>query len=77
LYRSEDQHGNWLDSIRTRRPNIATAEIGHRSCSTCLLHHIAMRTGRKLQWDPEKEKFLNDDEANRMLSRPQRKPYTF
>lgn len=77
LYRSEEQHGNWLDSIISRKPNISTAEIGHRACSTCLLHHIAMHTKRKLQWDPAKEKFIDDDDANTYLSRVQRKPYGF
>jgi predicted dehydrogenase len=77
LYKSDDQHGNWLDCIRTRKAPIAPVEIGHRACSTCLLHHIAMKTSRKLYWDPEKERFNKDDEANSMLSRPQRSPYTF
>jgi hypothetical protein len=72
---SEDQHGNWLEAIKNRRAPIAPAEIGHRACSTCLVHHIAMKTGRKLRWDPVKERFRNDDEANGMLSRPQRYPY--
>ena len=53
----------------------APAEIGHRACSTCLLHHIAMKTKRHLHWDPAKERFINDDAANAMLSRPQRAPY--
>ncbi|WP_263410242.1 Gfo/Idh/MocA family protein [Terriglobus tenax] len=75
LYYSEDQHGNWLDCIRSRKQPIAPAEIGHRACSTCLVHHIAMKTGRRLRWDPVKEHFLNDEDANRYLSRPQRKPY--
>jgi predicted dehydrogenase len=74
---STDQHGNWLESIRTRKPPIAPVEVGHRACSTCLLHHIAMRANRHLHWDPAKERFLNDDAANAKLSRPQRKPYTF
>jgi len=77
LYKSDDQHGNWLECIRTRKAPVAPVEIGHRACSTCLLHHIAMKTKRKLYWDPEKERFKNDDEANSMLSRPQRPPYTF
>jgi predicted dehydrogenase len=77
LYRSEHHHGNWLDSIRTRKPNIATAEIGHRACSTCLLHHIAMRAQRKLHWDPVQERFINDDTANRLLAREQRAPHGF
>jgi predicted dehydrogenase len=75
LYQSDDQHGNWLECIRSRKAPIAPAEVGHRACSTCLLHHIAMKTGRRLYWDPVKERFKNDDEANKMLSRPQRSPY--
>jgi predicted dehydrogenase len=75
LYESKDQHGNWLECVRSRKTPIAPVEIAHRSCSTCLLHHIAMKTGRKLYWDPVKERFKNDDEANAMLSRPQRWPY--
>ena len=51
-------------------------EVAHRACSACLLHHMAMKTKRKLYWDPVKERFKNDDEANAMLSRPQRPPYT-
>jgi len=77
LYKSEDQHGNWLECIHTRQQPIAPVEIGHRACSTCLLHHIAMKAKRKLYWDPMKERFKNDDEADAMLSRPQRWPYMF
>jgi predicted dehydrogenase len=75
LYKSDDQHGNWLECIRSRKAPIAPAEVGHRACSTCLLHHIAMKTKRRLYWDPVKERFKNDDDANCMLSRPQRAPY--
>lgn len=75
LYYSEDQHGNWLDCIKSRKEPIAPAEVGHRACSTCLIHHIAMKTGRRLHWDPVRERFLNDDDANSRLSRPQRKRY--
>jgi predicted dehydrogenase len=77
LRRSEEQHGDWLDSIKSRKPPAATAEVGHRACSTCLLHHAAMKTGRHLKWDPKAERFIGDGEANAMISRPQRKPYTF
>jgi predicted dehydrogenase len=75
LYESKDHHGNWLECIRTRQQPIAPVEVAHRSCSACLLHHIAMKTGRKLYWDPLRERFKNDDAANAMLSRPQRWPY--
>jgi predicted dehydrogenase len=72
---SKSHHGNWLEAIRARRQPIAPVEVAHRSCSACLLHHIAMKTKRKLYWDPLRERFRNDDEANAMLSRPQRAPY--
>jgi predicted dehydrogenase len=77
LYVSNDQHRNWLDSIRSRQIPISPVEMGHRACSTCLLHHIAMKTNRRLSWDPQQERFHNDDDANARLSRPQREPYTF
>ena len=75
LYKSDDHHGNWLECVRSRRQPIAPVEVAHRSCSACLLHHIAMKAKRKLFWDPAKERFKNDDEANAMLWRPQRPPY--
>jgi myo-inositol 2-dehydrogenase/D-chiro-inositol 1-dehydrogenase len=75
LVRSADQHGNWLEAIRSRLPPISPAEVGHRSTSACLVSHIAMKLGRKLAWDPQRERFRDDDEANAMVSRPQRPPY--
>jgi predicted dehydrogenase len=75
LYKSENHHGNWLESVKSRKEPIAPVEVAHRSCSACLLHHMAMKVKRKLYWDPEQEKFKNDDEANAMLSRSQRDPY--
>jgi predicted dehydrogenase len=72
---SRDHHGNWLECVRSRQQPIAPVEVAHRSCSACLLHHIAMKTGRRLTWDPQKERFRNDDDANAMLARPQREPY--
>ena len=76
LYESEEQHGNWLDCIRTRRQPIAPAEVGHRTCSACLVGHIAMKIPRKLHWDPAQERFKGDDAANALLSRPMRAPWT-
>jgi myo-inositol 2-dehydrogenase/D-chiro-inositol 1-dehydrogenase len=75
LYKSDEQHGNWLECIGSRKQPISPVEIGHRSCSVCLITHISMQLGRKLNWNPETERFTNDDEANNMLSRTQRKPY--
>jgi len=75
LYRSDDQHGNWLDCIQSRKEPISPVEPGHRACSTCLVSHIAMKLPDKLKYDPEREVFLNNEEANRMLDRPDRAPY--
>ena len=75
LYKSDEQHGNWLDCIQSRKEPISPVEIGHRTCSVCLVSHIAMKLPRKLNWDPKVERFVKDDEANAMLSRSQRKPY--
>lgn len=72
---SQDHHGNWLEAIRDNKATIAPVEEAHRSCSACLLHHISMKLKRKLNWDPAKERFINDLEADKMLSRAQRKGY--
>jgi predicted dehydrogenase len=75
LPESKEHHGNWLESIKSRQQPIAPVEVAHRACSACLIHHMAMKLKRRLFWDPLKERFKNDDEANAMLSRPQRWPY--
>ena len=75
LYKIDNQHSNWLDCIKTRKAPISPIEIGHRACSICLITHISMKLGRKLDWNPETEMFVKDDEANKMLSRSQRFPY--
>ena len=46
------------------------AEIGHRACSMGQMAHIAIQRGGKLAWDPDKERFTNDEEANTLLTRP-------
>ena len=75
LYKSDNQQGNWLDCIKTRKEPISPVEIGHRACTICLISHIAMKVPGKLQWDPATEKFKNNEEANAMLRREQRYPY--
>ena len=72
---SADHHGNWLESIKANKQPIAPVEAAHRACSACLVHHIAMKVKRKVYWDPIKEQFKDDVEANGMLSRPQRAGY--
>jgi predicted dehydrogenase len=75
LYESNNHKANFLECIKSRAETIAPVEVGHRSCTVCLLGEIAMRLGRKLKWDPEHERFINDDQANRMISRPMRSPW--
>lgn len=78
LYESPEQHANWLDCVKSRKEPVAPVEVGHRSCTACLLHHIAMKLKRKIYWDPKTEKFKNNDkEATAMLTRPRRKKYDF
>jgi len=75
LYKSNGHKQNLIECIKSRAETVAPVEIGHRSCTVCLLGDIAMKLGRKLKWDPEAEKFTNDDQANRMLWRPMRSPW--
>jgi predicted dehydrogenase len=66
---------NWLECMRTRKRPHADVEIGHRSISVCHLANITRELGRKLRWDPVKEQFVGDAEADKHLSRPRRKGY--
>jgi predicted dehydrogenase len=77
LYASNDHMGNFFDCVRSRRAPICEAEIGHRSVTVCHLGVIALRLGRKLEWDPKKEQFKGDREAGKWLAREMRKPYDY
>jgi hypothetical protein len=66
---------NWIEAVRSRKQPIAPAAVAHRSNSACIVSWIAMKLGRPLTWDAKAERFVNDDEANAMLSRPERAPY--
>ena len=69
------EHRNFLDCVRTRQDPYFPAEIGHRVSTLCHLGNVAMDLGRKLRWDPVAERFPDDAEANRYLSRASRAPY--
>jgi predicted dehydrogenase len=75
LYKSTDHQQNFIDCVKNRRETVAPAEVAHRSISVALLGEIAMLTQRKLKWDPNKEQFEDDNEANKLLSRPFRRPW--
>ena len=74
---SNGQMGNFLDCVRSRQQPITNVNIGHRSVTVCHLGAIALRTGRRLRWDPEQERFTGEhaEEGNAMLSRPMRAPW--
>ena len=75
LYESNDHYQDWLDAIRSRKQPISTAEIGHRTASVCFLTNIAYELNRPLKWNPVKEEFVNDAEANKLRSGFVRKPW--
>lgn len=72
---SGNHYRNFLDSVKSRQDPIEPVEVGHRTVTICHAGNIAMQLKRKLQGDPERERFVNDDEANQMLRRPYRKPW--
>ena len=66
---------NFLDCVKSRQRCNADIEIGHRSTSAPLIGNIALRTGKRLAWDRETERFTNDSEANELLHYEYRKPW--
>jgi predicted dehydrogenase len=67
LYKSDDHQQDWLDAIKSGKQPICNAETGHRSSSVCSLGNIAYWLKRPLTWNPKKEKFKNDKEANKLV----------
>jgi predicted dehydrogenase len=77
VYPSSNHRRNWIECIRSKKDTICPAEVGHRSCTVCLLGNIGYWLRRPLQWDPKADKFVGDDEANRLVSREMRAPWKF
>jgi len=75
LYESKDHHDNWLECIKSRKLPICDVEIGHRSATVCHLGNIAIRSERKIRWDPEKEEIAGDADAAKMVSKAYRAPW--
>ena len=71
-FRSYDHRGNWMECIKTREKPIMDVEKGVRVANCCIMSMISYRVGRSLEWDDEKQEFVNDAEANRYLSNPGR-----
>ena len=75
LYESRQHHQNWLECIKSRKLPICDVAIGHRSATVCHLGNIAIRTGKKLKWDPANEEILGDAEAAKWVVKPYRAPW--
>jgi predicted dehydrogenase len=74
---SNDHMRNFIECVRSRRQPICNATVGHRSVTVCHLGNIAIRSGLRLRWDPEQQRFTgeNAEAGNRWLSRPMRAPW--
>ena len=75
LYRSANHTSTFIDCVISRKETVAPIEQAHRSITVAHLGNISLRLGRDLSWDPVAERFLNDEKANDMLSRPVRKTW--
>ena len=75
LYRSDDHVADWIQAIKKREDPVCNVETGHRSASVCNLANIAYKLHRPLKWDPVKEKFMDDGEADELQAYQYRKPY--
>jgi hypothetical protein len=75
VYYSTSHSGNFLECVRTRQPTICGPESSHRAASMVILGGLALELKRPLKWDPAKETFPGDDEANRLLSTAFRAPW--
>ena len=73
---SKNHYRNFIDSVKSREEPIEPVEVGHCTSTICHVGNIAMRLKRKLGWDPAKQQFIDDAEANSMLRRPYREPWT-
>ncbi|MFW6161184.1 MAG: Gfo/Idh/MocA family protein [Planctomycetota bacterium] len=67
---------NFLDCVRSREPTVCTPESAHRATTICHAANLSIRLGRTLHWDPQAERFRDDPEANQMISRATRAPWT-
>ncbi len=77
VHPSKNHLRNWLDCVKSRKEPICTAETGHRTASVCHLANIGYKLRRKLTWDPVKEQFVNDPEANALTTRKAREGWEY
>jgi hypothetical protein len=72
---SFEHHEDWFVGIKTGRKTVMNIEAGVATAFLCVLGNISMVLGRRLQWDPIKQEIIGDEQARRLMSRPQRHPY--
>jgi len=70
------EHRNFLDCVKSRKDPYFPVDIGHRVSTVCHLANLSIKLGRPLKWNPVKERFLKDEEANGLCSREMRKPWS-
>jgi predicted dehydrogenase len=75
LYKSDDHYQDWVDAIKNRTRPVSDVETGHRTASVCNIVNIAYTLERPLKWAPAHERFVDDEDADSMLSRPFRGPW--
>ena len=75
LYTAVSEHRNFIDCVKSRKATFVPVEVGHRTASALHMGNIAMSLGRKVNWNPKREEFIQDDEANAMRSRESRDPW--
>ena len=72
LYKSENHYADFLNAVRSRKKSICDIGIGYSSVTVCLMGNIAYEVDRPLQYDQEKQTFINDAAANKLMGRPMR-----
>lgn len=75
LYQSRHHGRNFIEGVRTRQDCVAPIQAAHHAIAVAHLGNIAMRLGRRVQWNANSERFVNDPMADRMLSRSMRGPW--
>lgn len=69
IYVSDNHYQDFLNSVKSRKPPICDVEVGHRTATVCNIGNIAYQLGRTLEWDPQRERFRKDSQANKLLGR--------
>ena len=75
VYVSDNHFQDFINAVKTRKAPICDVEVGHRTATVCNIGNIAYALGRSLEWDPAKEKFKRDGEANKLLKRKMKKEW--